>query len=208
MIIINLVCRHALYANVGGKLFHEMRVGLILFIALTFFSCSKSSDNRTDEAVLDNLVAPTIDSVTSDDTTHYDYHDLFKLTSYLTKRTIDGGETDTVDFDCAVLIYPNDDQIEEMKKEGEEDFYIIADDNNWYQGLAIEIIDSVGIKKTTTDKRFLRLKGLQNTWDLDIRKKNLPAWNMIFFKTTKEPMIVSTIDLTVDQVKDYFEVQP
>jgi hypothetical protein len=91
-----------------------------------------------------------------------------------------------------------------MKKEGEEDFYTIADDNGWYQGMAIGMIDSVGIRKTTANGQFLRLKGQQKTWELDIRKKNLPAWNLVFFKTTKAPVIVSTVDLTVDQVKDYF----
>jgi hypothetical protein len=35
--------------------------------------------------------------------------------------------------------------------------------------------------------RFIRIVGKANTWDLDIRKENLPAWNLIFFKTTKEP---------------------
>lgn len=139
------------------------------------------------------------------DTTSYDYDSYFKLESYLAKNKIDNQNFEVIDFDCAILIYPTVEQIDEMKKEeGEEDFYIGADDSNWYQAKAIDMIDSVGIKKITARRQFLRLKGKQETWDLDIRKKNLPTWNLIFFKADREPKIISTVDLTVDEVKRYF----
>ena len=138
------------------------------------------------------------------DITSFDYDSFFKLESYLTKNKIENGKYEIVDFDCEILIYPTIEQIYEMKKEEGEDFYIGADDSNWYQGQAIGMIDSIAIKKITATGQFLRLKGKQETWDLDIRKKNLPTWNLIFFKTNKEPKIVSTVDLTVDEVKEYF----
>jgi hypothetical protein len=94
-----------------------------------------------------------------------------------------------------------------MKKtEGEENFYIGAYDSNWYQGIAIEKMDSVGIKQISASGQFLRLKGQNKTWDLDIRKKNLPAWNLIFFKRTKEPQVISTVDLTTEKVREYFDI--
>lgn len=139
------------------------------------------------------------------DTTSYDYDSYFKLESYLTKDKIENKNFEIIDFDCAILIYPTSDQIDQMKKEyGEEAFYTVADDNSWYQEQAIGMIDSVGVKKTTVKGQFLKLKGRQMTWDLDIRKKNLPTWNLIFFKTDKGPKIISTVDLTVDEVKKYF----
>lgn len=157
---------------------------------------------------LDSVTTTTVDAnseIITVDTTSYDYDSYFKLESYLTKDKVDNKKFETIDFDCAILIYPTVEQIDEMKKEyGEEDFYIAADDNNWYQGQAIGIIDSVGVKMTTVNGQFLRLKGIQTTWDLDIRKKNLPTWNIIFFKTDKEPKIISTVDLTADEVQDYF----
>jgi hypothetical protein len=129
------------------------------------------------------------------------------LDNYLTAGSFDKKVYDLIDFECAILIYPTSEQIDEMKKnEGEEDFYIGADDSNWYQTMAIEKIDLVGIKTITVRGRYLRLRGHNKTWDLDIRKKNLPAWNLIFFKPTKEPKIISTIDLTVDETKNYFEI--
>ena len=81
----------------------------------------------------------------------------------------------TIDFDCAIF-YPSDIQIEEIKKTlGEEAFYLVADDNNWYQGMAIETIDSVGIDKITARGQYLTLNGENKTWTLDIRKDNMPS---------------------------------
>jgi hypothetical protein len=185
---------------------NDMKVRFIVIITGALFSCSKSNDRKSTNDTGNSLITSTVNLVAVEDTTHFDYADAYNLESYLTK-SIEGENIETVDFDCAILIYPTGVQIEEMKKEGEEDFYIVADDNNWYQSIAIGVIDSVGIRKITANGRFLRLKGLRQTWNLDIRKKNLPPWNIVFFKTTKEPMVISIIDLTVDEVKNYFEIR-
>lgn len=180
-----------------------MRLKLVFILSIGLLSCSKTTDNKSNIDTADSLTTISVDSASAPE---LDYESLFKLESYLT-MDIDSRKTDTVDFDCAILVYPTDEQIEEMKKEvGEEDFYTIADDAQFYQGTAIGMIDSVGIRTTTANKQFLRLKGQAKTWDLDIRKKNLPEWNIIFFRTTKEPKIISAIDLTVDEIRTYFEV--
>jgi len=185
-----------------------MRVSLVFIIVVGLWGCSRTSDNKAINNPVDSLITPAVDSVETYDTTNFDYGDLYKLESYLSKMTIENEKLETVDFDCAILIYPTVDQIKEMKKaEGEDDFYVGADDSSWYQAQAIDKIDSMKINKISAEGHFLRLKGQQKTWDLDIRKMNLPAWNLIFFKTTKEPIIVSTVDLTIDQVKDYFEIR-
>ncbi|MGE0587740.1 MAG: hypothetical protein AB7O48_04145 [Cyclobacteriaceae bacterium] len=140
-----------------------------------------------------------------EDLASFDYNAQFELNNYLVLGDSGLNNIDTVDFDCAILIYPTLDQIERMKEEeGEEDFYIGADDSNWYQAQSIEMIDSVGVTKIGAN-RYLHLVGLNKTWNLDVRKEGLPAWNLIFFKTTKEPEVISAIDLTVEQVRDYFE---
>ena len=57
------------------------------------------------------------------DTTSFNYDSYFKLDSYLSKYNIENGKFEIIDFDCAILIYPTVEQIDEMKKEeGEEDF--------------------------------------------------------------------------------------
>lgn len=184
-----------------------MRLRLVFILSIGLWSCSKPIDNKSISVTTDSVTTITEDAkseTTTVDTTSYDYDSYFKLDSYLTKDRIENKNFEIINFDCAILIYPTVDQIDEMKKEYGEDFYTIADDNSWYQGQAIGMIDSVGIKKTTARGQFLRLKGKQETWDLDIRKKNLPTWNLIFFKTDREPKIISTVDLTVDEVKKYF----
>ena len=186
-----------------------MRLLFIIIIYAGLWSCSKTTDtkssvNHTDSLVTTNTNSTTVDSVTNTD---FDYEGLFKLESYIANNVTGDSKPEIIDFDCAILIYPTDEQIEEMKKtEGEENFYIGADDSNWYQAMAIEMMDSVGIKQISTLGQYLRLKGKNKTWDLDIRKKNMPAWNLIFFKRTKEPQIISTVDLTTEEVREYFEI--
>ena len=47
-----------------------------------------------------------------------------------------------------------------QKEQGEESFYAIADDNNYYQGVAIGLMDSLSIKTVTAEKsyRFIEVK--------------------------------------------------
>jgi hypothetical protein len=178
--------------------FEPMKLCAFVILGFAFISCSKPTE-RTDTQA-DSLAAVAADT----DTTEIDYEASLKLESYLTKTI--GSEAETIDYTCAILIYPTEEQIEAMKKEvGEDDFYTIADDSQFYLGMAIEKIDSVGIKTATAGGQWLRLKGQAQTWDLDIRKKNLPEWNVIFFNTTKEPKIISAIDLTTTEVRTYFD---
>ena len=65
---------------------------------------------------------------------------------------------------------------------------------------------SIQIARIAT-KQFVKLVGEQISWTLDIRKKDMPAWNLILFKKTKTPLIVPTIGLTTEKVRDYFETR-
>ncbi len=184
-----------------------MKSHLAIIVVIVLCSCT-SKKQQSDIKTTNNLTIHSVDTVDIIDTSKFEYEDYGKLESYLSKIKIKDGSFEAVDFDCAILIYPNDRQIDEMKKEnGEDNFYTIADDSQYYQGTAIGIIDSIGIKTITASKQFLRLVGNNRTWDIDIRKKNLPAWNIIFFKRTKEPQIISAIDLTVEQTKQFFEIK-
>ena len=179
-------------------------ISTFIVAAIGLLGCAKTNNQPTNE-VLDSLPVLASDTLEVIDTTKFEYGDYEKLESYLAKSEVKPGRLETIDFDCAIIIYPSERQIAEMTKEyGEDDFSTVADDNQFYQAQAIELIDSVGIKKQTVSRQFLRLIGKDKTWDLDIRKKDLKPWNIIFFKRTKEPMIVSSIDLTIDQVKSYF----
>ncbi len=181
-----------------------MIVRLVLIASFGLCGCLRTTDKELNSETPDSIGTVTVDSVGVSD---FDYESIFKLDSYLTKIK-NKDSIQIVDYDCAILIYPIQEQVDEMiKTEGEDDFYVGADDSNWYQAQAIDTLDFIGIKTITASGQFLRLKGKERVWELDVRKKNLPGWNLIFFKTTKEPQIVSTTDLTVDEVKDYFEIR-
>ncbi|MBN8701863.1 MAG: hypothetical protein J0M08_02285 [Bacteroidetes bacterium] len=178
-----------------------------ILIATGLLSCT-SQTQQSDNKALDSLTTISADTIAKIDTSSFGYEDYGKLESYLAKNKINSSSLQVIDYDCAILIYPTENQIKEMEKEnGEEAFYTIAEDSQFYQGNAIGIIDSLGIKTIKASGQFLRLKGDNETWDLDIRKKNLPAWNIIFFKSAKEPQIISAIDLTIEQTKHYFELK-
>jgi hypothetical protein len=175
----------------------------LFILILLLWSCTGATDkagNSTDS--LQNSKA---------DTTHtaeLDYDSYLVLDNYFPSSEVDTSKLQTFNSDCAILVYPTKEQIEEMKKEeGEDNFYTGADDSNWYQGQAIQLMDSLGIKQTTATKQFIKLVGDQKTWTLDIRKKNMPAWNLVFFKKTKTPLIIPAIGLTTEQIQAYFETK-
>ena len=149
----------------------------------------------------------TIDSLNLDSTTaDLDYNSYYRLESYLTNENVNPSELQIIDYTCAIIISPSIEQIEKEKtKMNPEDFYTIADDNLYYQQLAVKILDSLNIVTINSDKKFFLLSG-NHQWTLNVRKRNLPLWNIIFFKTNKAPIIVSAIDLEVSQVKDYFDI--
>jgi len=135
--------------------------------------------------------------------------DAWKLESYLTKELPDTTTIQTVTSDCAVLIYPTDDQIDELTREnGEEDFATIADDSNYYQSVAIDLLDSAGIKTVTASRHYLKFVGKNNSWLLDIRKKGAVTWGIILFNTVKQPEVISAIDLTKEHIEQYFDRKP
>jgi len=178
---------------------NKMRLNHFLIIGIGLLGCSKREGNTTSQA--DSLDSkPVYSALTLDE-----YKEFYNSDSIL----INGALADlTIDFDCAVLIYPTEEEIDKMKKAyGEGDFYIIADDNNWYQGMAIEMLDSVGIKKVTVHGDSLRFKGESKTWGYDLKKDSLTGWNIIFFSRTKGPQVISTVDLTTQEIRGYFDIR-
>ena len=177
-----------------------MRQKYILIIGLGLLSCSQG--NRKTISSNDSLRSNPIYSAL----TLNEYEAFYNSDSNAVKA---GGLVDlTIEFDCAVLIYPREEEINEMiKTYGEEDFYTIADDNNWYQAMAIEMLDSVGIKKAAVHGDSLRFRGEDKTWGLDLKNDSLSGWNVILFSRKKGPKKMSTVDLTTSQIRDYFDIK-
>ncbi|HEY8937547.1 MAG TPA: hypothetical protein VIM65_20115 [Cyclobacteriaceae bacterium] len=179
-----------------------MRFLIYTITVFTLLSCSKTTDKNS-SATNDTLQTATKDSVSSGDSADYS-----KLESYTAPEQTDTALYYTIDHDCAVIISPTDKQIDEMiKANGEDNFATIADDFSYYQSEAMQKLDSVGVKTTSSEKQYLKFAGDKGAWTLDVRKQDLPAWNIIFFKKNKTPEIISAIDLTAEHVKDYFEIK-
>jgi len=181
-----------------------MRHLAITIFVLGLWSCSRPSDKNVsndDRDTLQNLVQVNTDTV------RVNVNDLFKLDSYLDNKIVDTVSLLSIDFDCAFIIYPTDEQMEEMKREyGEEDFFTIVDDGSYYHGTAISLLDSLQITTVSATKPFVKFIGTDKTWTLNLTRKGLPAWNLIFFKRNREPEIIGTADLTADEINNYFKV--
>ncbi len=168
------------------------------------WSCSRLSDKNVGNDGRDTL--QNFGKVITD-TASVNVNDLFKLDSYLDNKVIDTASLLTIDFDCAFIIYPSDEQMEEMKREyGEDDFFTIVDDGSYYHGTATGLLDSLQITTVSATKPFVRFIGVDKTWTLNLTRKGLPAWDLIFFKRNIEPKIIGTAGLKADEIKDYFKV--
>jgi len=185
-----------------------MRLLLILLAFTALLACSRtnhySTDNLADTTAAADSSVLAIDSSAQTEAAG-DEDRYMNLQSYITQA--DESKTQVIDFDCAIMVYPNEAQIKAMEKTmSEEELATVADDYSWYQSQAGQLIDSLHIKTVTAQQTYLTLKGENASWTLNVRKDNLPEWNLIFFKKTKTPQIVSAIDMTLEDVKAYFEV--
>jgi hypothetical protein len=153
------------------------------------------ADSSTQTAKADNA---TVSQLNGDE---------FVLENYLVHTDIDTSQLQTIDTTAALLVYPSDEQIETMKEEyGEENFYTVADDGNYYQGTAIGMIDSLNVPTVNAERPYVRFKADNQQWTLHVRGKNAPPWNIIFFKKGKKPAIISTVELQYEEIRKYFDL--
>jgi hypothetical protein len=190
---------------------------LVAFVFL-FFACSnpdKEKVNEADSLTIDSLHRPILaDTVATDTLTakikfnKEDSTTYFVLSNYIKDSLIEIPRTDlqVVDSTCAVIIYPTDEQLDNLKFETGDKFMEMADAYSYYQGRAIEMLDSINIGTVEGEKRFITFKKSRSkVWELDMRKEGAPAWNLIFFKTSKDPEIISITDLSKERIMTYFD---
>jgi len=188
----------------------------LLLIVFGAISCGRNeSKDKASNTIVSDSNAVQNDTSLNDsvvsiiDTSKFGkYQRYLLLDLYLTKTRLDTAEFLLIDSTCAIFINPTSVQIDQMEKEyGEEDFYTIADDNQYYHHLANALLDSLGVETISIgEDKHLRLIGKNNSeWTLDIRQDGAPGWNLIFFNTNKEPKIFSTIDVNEEVIDSYFK---
>ena len=113
---------------------------------------------------------------------------------------------DTFDFDCAIIIFPTTSQIEYFRAVLDKDFNDTMAQITKYYATVRRLIESNRVIVVSVTNEYLELVGRSQTWNLTLRKENLPAWNLIFFKTDKEPAIVPPAGFGDKLTTEYFNV--
>jgi hypothetical protein len=113
----------------------------------------------------------------------------------------------TTDFllitdDCGVFISPDSSEIKKMKEEyGEDDFYIVADDNIYYDNQASIFLDSLKIKSIYPIERYLKFIVDSDTISIDTKSKYKRGWLSILYSFNKKPEIINSIDIEFEYSK-------
>lgn len=136
----------------------------------------------------------------------YDSYD--KIFQYFIAEA-DSANNQSISENCIVLIYPTDQQIiSEKERIGEEDFYIVADDNNFYMANLIDLAEELNINTVTAEKRILTFQGNIEDYIVNLDKKNqeeLPHWNAIIFNKDKTPIFMEMVDLDKTELVEYMK---
>jgi hypothetical protein len=129
---------------------------------------------------------------------------MYALENYLLHDADPNSEA--VDFDCAVIVFPTDKQLQYYKDIQKEDFDESVQSNKDYYDMVKEVIEGVGVKTTSTRAEYLRMIGTTMTWNLTLRKDYLPPWNLIFFTRYHGPKIVPPTEFGTELITTYFGV--
>jgi hypothetical protein len=162
-----------------------------------FLGCSPKTENTQ------TLGQDSIKAMTASGFDENNFESYINLENY-TVADADSANIQSINFNCAVVVNPTDDQVQSMEKEYGDDFATMADDYSFYQSEAIIKFDSAKVKVVDAEKRFVKLIGTSRSWILDLRKDGAPEWNIILFNIDKEPQVSSAIDITYEKVGEYF----
>lgn len=183
-------------------------------LALTLASCGDIKRDHNTDPEQDSVASDTVVDLPEDDSTmlltsneeEYDYGEEFKLENYLVEKK-DTTDLQEISGSVALIVFPTEEQINEMQEDyGEDNFYTVADDANYYQASAIGLIDSLQVETVNASSRFVQFTGNDKTWMLDLRGRKTAPWNIIFFKENKEPLIVPAVELDIPKIREYFEL--
>ena len=129
---------------------------------------------------------------------------MYGLENYLSQDADLNSET--VNFDCAVIVFPTEKQYKYHKDILNEDFDESVQSSNEYNDMVKEVIESAGVKTISTRGEYLRMIGTNMTWNLMLRKDYLPPWNLIFFTRDHGPKIIPPAEFGIELITAYFGV--
>ena len=114
----------------------------------------------------------------------------------VSKNQIDTTDIYNADNQNVIFISPTKKEINEMKKRlGEDDFYTVADDINYYRSQAYEFLESRKMKSYQTDKRFIRFT-MKNGDTIYVDSDKVESkWTIILCDGYDKPYSSDIIDL-------------
>ena len=129
------------------------------------------------------------------------YKAMYRTENYLTE--IDDSQALVIDFDCAIVVSPTDEQIAELKRtigQGSDESVKIS--TRHCEAIRC-MIESKGIRTFWPTRQFIRFETGTRTWGLDVRRDSFPDWKFILFKRGKDPVILPSLTLTIEDIDQY-----
>jgi len=175
------------------------RTSCLLALALVIFSCSETAnveENSLVRLASDEELTPSTETEVSDSVAFASPE--FRKFLVFSAPTAD---LTLISEKAGIFIGPDNLQIEQLKSEiGEDDFYTIADDNNYYESEASDFLEQKNIKIVYPKTRYLKFKtATGKEFNFDTKSKANPGWLTVLFDPKKEsPIIVSPVDIDLE----------
>ncbi len=167
---------------------------LVLILVIAGCSETPSLKNKSSEIFTDNEQFTNPDESESSNSVAFLSPDLQRF--LVTSAPAD--DITIISDKAGIFVGPDSIQIEQLKNDlGEEDFYTVADDNNYYESEARDFLEQKYIKVVYPKTQYLRFKtSTGKEYIFDTKSKANRGWLTILFNPKKEsPIIVSLADI-------------
>ncbi|MGX2985213.1 hypothetical protein ACWIWK_07075 [Helicobacter sp. 23-1048] len=185
------------------------KLSLIFLVAILGFSaCGESKDSKA-ESSTDSSESQTIDSQDLHESTGESNESSADSSANLDKSAQKDSPKDfIVDCDkCVIQVIATDDEINRFKKEwGEDDFYVIVDDEMWYAYKLDEYLLANGIKTEYISRDKVNYtKVVFSNESVDITRLD-SLYNFYLYQKGKKPKELKDTVVFEDEVNAYFGI--
>jgi hypothetical protein len=187
---------------------------LILFIlTIQLIGCSTQPNETNSETEISDRL--TQDSIKQDDSEQIDesskteeenwdaYYKSMDINNYVVTEL--NGQTPTViEQNAIVFVSPDSLQVHEMINELGDDFYIVADDNNYYEYEADQFMTQNGVKSVYPKTRYLKfILADSKKLLIDTKSPASRGWTTIVFQPDSLPKVINPVDIR-EEFEEYF----
>lgn len=182
------------------KLLQIILIGFIISSCNSKKRTETQTESEPEKTVTQLLKGNLKDSLenqqTEEDWKKWNLERIEKEDIIITKNQIDTSDIYNADNQNVIFISPTAKEINEMKKRfGEDDFYTVADDINYYRSQAYEFLESRTMKSYQTDKRFIRFTMKDGDTVYVDTEKIESKWTIILCDGYDKPYSSDIIDL-------------